>query len=43
MGKGIFSAKTTKKYKKVVYEEKTDSEPEKEESQYAPEDEFVEE
>ena len=28
-----------KKYKKVVYEEETDSEPEAEESQYVPEDE----
>ena len=34
----IFS-KTSKKYKKVVYEEDTDREPEAEENQYLPEDE----
>ena len=35
--------KATKKYKKVVYEEETNSEPEVEESQYTPEDKFIEE
>ena len=33
---------TQKKYKKVVYEEESDSEPEAEESQYIPEEEHIE-
>ena len=35
--------KATKKYKKVVYEEETNSEPEVEESQYTPGNKFIEE
>ena len=38
-----FEQKPQKNYKKVVCEEETDSEPEVEESQYTPEDEFIEE
>ena len=34
--------KFTKEYKKVVYEEESDSEPEAEESQYIPEEEPIE-
>ena len=38
-----FERKPQKKYKKVVYEEEIDSEPEVEENQYTPEEEFIEE
>ena len=41
MGKRIFS-ETSEKYKKLVQEEETDSEPEIEESQYILEDEPIE-
>ena len=37
-----YSQRPQKRYKKIVYEEETDSEPEAEESQYAPEDEPIE-
>ena len=40
--KEYFQQRPQKRYKKVVYEEETDSEPEAEESQYIPEDETIE-
>ena len=39
--KNIFN-RDSKKYKRVVYEEETDSEPEAEEIQYTPQDEPIE-